>query len=130
MNKLILILFISFCFFSASSQQQQQQYPGTNLRGQVVRIDPNYNTNTPLQNASVELQQWRWTGAYYQNGEQVWQWITIVSTYTDGSGIYYFYNIAMNNYQIKVNGSKSTPIQVVMIDYTQVQFQDMPMIYF
>ena len=127
MKRLIFVLFISFCFFSASSQQP---YPGTNLRGKVVRFDPNYNTYIPLQNASVELQQWRWTGAYYQNGEQVWQWITIAIAYTDGYGFYYFYYIALNNYQIKVNGGRSIPIQVIWIDYNVFQFQDLPMIYF
>ncbi len=125
MKRLIFVLFISFCFFSASSQQP---YPGTNLRGKVVRFDAYYNTYIPIQNASVELQQWRWTGAYYQNGEQVWQWITIAIAYTDVNGFYYFYYIALNNYQIKVNGGRSIPIQVFWIDYNLYQFQDIPMI--
>ena len=130
MKKLLFIFFISFCCFAASSQQPPQQYPGTNLRGKVVRFDPNYNAYIPLQNVVVELQQWRFTGSYYQNGQPVMQWVTVLIAYTDGAGFYYFYNIALNNYQILVNGSRSMQIQVVWIDYNLYQFQDLPMIIF
>lgn len=126
MKKLIFILFITI--FSLSIHAQQ--YRGTDLQGKILTFNTYYNTQVPLQYAQVDLWQWSWTGGYYQNGQQIWQWYYIAQARTDANGFYYFFGIAPNNYTIKVNQVKDYQIQVIWIDYNRFRYQDLPVLYY
>jgi hypothetical protein len=95
-----------------------QAYPGTNLRGTVVRAAG----RQPLASARVDLY---YFDKRYPAGQQ---WRLISSTYTDAGGLYYFKYVRPDNYSIQVNLKKNSSIQVINIDYGHYAYQDLPMI--
>jgi hypothetical protein len=93
----------------------QYQYPGTNLRGQILTIN-GWGQQVPLAYAKVDL--------YFFN-QQFQQLQFLSSTNTDGYGFFFFRSVSVNNYVIYVNGAKYFNIRVVPIDYRFYQYQDL-----
>ncbi len=110
----VLIFSISLLLYSNSVFSQQ--YPGTNVRGQIL------NTyGDPAENLSVVL--------YYLNSITD-EWVIIASTNTDVEGLYYFNWITPNSYVIQVNQEVNYDVIISEIDYDYYSFQDLPILYY
>jgi len=81
---------------------------GTNIHGEIVRFDAYYKKYEPLANIKVEL---------IQNTKK------ISSTYTNGKGVYYLYNIVPGSYALHFKG-KTFDINVRTIDSSRQKFQE------
>lgn len=110
-------LFI-ICFF-LNSFGICQQYPGTNLRGQVLA--PIYGQWVPLGNARVDI---------YAFNPAVQQWQLLGTSFTDVNGFYFFRAVPIGNYVLQVNQQKNYNIEVIFIDYNFYAYQDIPFLYF
>jgi hypothetical protein len=109
-RSILVLLFTIGCVFVAYAQ-----YPGTNIRGQMVTHNQ-FGQQVPLISAKVDL---------YLFNPQTQQWIFMSATYTDGYGFFFFRYVPVNNYVISVNGLKSFNIQVVPIDYRYYNHQEL-----
>lgn len=88
----------------------------TNVRGQVVRYNPNNGSNYPLAGVRVDL--------WFYNG---YQWLNGGYTVTDNSGFYYFGNLGPGaNIQIQVFGNFYYP--TIVGNVYPPYFQDIPWI--
>ena len=114
MRAFLFAIILSAVFISGTAYAQ---YPGTNLRGQIVSA---YNGQA-IPSAQVNLY---FYNSYYQN------WVIIASAYTDANGFYYFQYVVPGFYVIQVNQVKNYNIQVVMINYNYYTYQDLPLLYF
>lgn len=81
---------------------------GTDINGKIVRFDAYNNKYEPLENIKVEL---------LQNTKK------ISSTYTNGKGVYYLYNIVPGSYKLHFKG-KTFDINVQTIDKSRQRFQE------
>jgi hypothetical protein len=89
----------------------------TNMRGQLIRYNPNSGQYYPLSNVRVDI----WV--LNPNG----QWITIAYTFTDANGFYFFYNIVPGYiFQIQVFGSFRLQGTFSVIPVYEPSFQDIP----
>ncbi len=116
MKKLLLLL--SIVALLSGFGVTRQAYPGTNLRGKVVRA----LNHQPLASGRIDLY---YFDKRYPAGQQ---WRLVASTYTDAGGFYYFKYIRPDYYSIQVNLRKNSNIRVVNIDYGRYAWQDLPMI--
>lgn len=109
--------FFIFCFFQFSCLTLlcQHQYPGTNVRGQLVTWN-NWRQQVPLVSAKVDL---------YVFNPSVQQWQFVATSYSDGFGYFGFNYLPVNNYAFQVNGIKNYNIQVIFIDYRFYSFQNL-----
>ena len=80
----------------------------TDINGKIVRFDAYNNKYEPLANIKVEL---------LQNTKK------ISSTYTNGKGVYYLYNINPGSYKLHFKG-KTFDINVQTIDKSRQRFQE------
>jgi protocatechuate 3,4-dioxygenase beta subunit len=122
-NVLCVICACALFLFCTQSAEAQQQYPGTNLKGQVLTTNL-YRQQVPLPNALVEL---FFFDGRFPVGQQ---WRLIASTTTDAYGVYGFQYVFPNNYTIWVNQTKSLNISVIYIDYRLYTHQNLPVFYF
>lgn len=111
----ILILFLVLV-----STGLYAQYPGTNVRGQIMTSNP-YGQQVPLVSAKVDL---------FVFNPQFQQLQYLATSYTDGYGFFFFNGLPVNNYVINVNGARSYNINVIPIDYNYYRFQDLGVLFF
>jgi hypothetical protein len=115
MKKLILCCFLLFVLNKACGQ-----YPGTNIRGQVLATNQ-WGNQVPFASAKVDLY-------YFNQSSNQWQFMG--TCYSDGFGFFSFPNVPVDNYVIWINGVKNYGIQVGYIDYRYYQFQDLGPFFF
>jgi hypothetical protein len=119
MKKHLFLLLFSLIVLSSL----KAQYPGTNLRGQILTYNV-YGQVVPLAYARIDL---FFFDGRYPPGQQ-WRLIGTVST--DAYGFFFFNYIIPNVYTIQVNQLKSFNIQVLVIDYRYYSFQDLGQFYY
>jgi hypothetical protein len=90
----------------------------TNLRGQIVRYDPNYGSNFAVPGVRVDLMVW--------NGAQ---WIPLGYSVTGNDGLYYFFNVQPNaTFQIVVFGQFRLGQPMGVANINPPFFEDIPVI--
>ncbi len=90
----------------------------TNLRGQLVRYNPNYGNYFPLPGVRVDLMVW--------NGVQ---WIDLSYAVTGNDGFYYFVNIQPGaTFQIAVFGQFKLGQPMSVGQIAPPYFEDIPVI--
>lgn len=110
MKAFTIAILLCLCFVSRSS--------ATNLRGQVVRYNPNYGTTLPVPGITVNLYVW--------NGQQ---WFNLAYAVTGNDGLYYFYNVSPGaTFQIVIfNQFRLQQAMGVAVVYPPY-FEDIPVI--
>ncbi|MDB4921823.1 hypothetical protein [Mucilaginibacter sp.] len=105
----IVVLFIlSFC----------KNVAATNLRGQIVRYNPDYGRFFPLPGVRVDLMVWNGT-----------QWIDLAYSVTGNDGFYYFANLQPGGtFQIAVFGQFKLSQPMVIGQVNPPYFEDIPVI--
>jgi hypothetical protein len=116
---MIKYLFIIFLLFTLI-QVKAQNYPGTNVRGQIITQNP-WGQQVPFVSAKVDLY-------IFNTGVNQWQYLS--TSYSNNYGFFFFNYLPINNYSISINGSRSYNIQVIFIDYRFYQFQDLGTFFF
>jgi hypothetical protein len=118
--KTLLIAILVFAHVTSGKSFFRYQYPGTNLRGKILTVNY-YNQQIPLVSAKVDLFVF---DANYN------QWRILASVYSDAYGFFYFQLVPVGYYSIQVNQAKNYNIQVVPINYSIYQYQDLPLFYY
>lgn len=111
MVKRLMILFIVCLLVSVTSR-------ATNLRGQVIRFNPNSQSYFPLVNVRVDL--WTWNGSI---------WVDQSYAVTGNDGMYYFLNFppfAVFRIQVLGNFFPEQPLTIANI--LPSNYQDIPQI--
>jgi hypothetical protein len=119
MKRSFFLLLICLCLFGSV----KAQYPGTNLRGQILTYNT-FGQVVPFSYARVDL---LFFDGRFPSGQQ---WRVVATVQADVNGVYFFQYIIPNVYTIQVNQSKTYNIQVLVIDYRYYSFQELGQIYF
>ncbi|MGN6637444.1 MAG: hypothetical protein ACTHJ8_00920 [Mucilaginibacter sp.] len=106
---LIVVLFIICLYKDADA---------TNLRGQLVRYNPNYGQYFPLPGVRVDLMIW--------NGAQ---WLDVAYSVTGNDGFYYFVNLPPGGtFQIAVFNQFRLSQPMIIGEVSPPYFEDIPVI--
>jgi len=119
MEKYLLIVLFSLLAMGSL----KAQYPGTNLRGQILTYNANRQA-VPLAYARVDLL------FFDGSSPQGAQWRLIATVSTDAYGFYFFKYIIPNAYTIQVKTRKTYNIQVLAIDYRYYSYQELGQFYY
>ena len=122
-RKTSLFFVILVCIITYSGNIQN--YPGTNIRGQILYFNQYNGIYYPLSNATVDL--------YYNPSPNVYKFVA--ETIANVKGFYFFYRVnPPGNYFIQVNKAKNYQVSIGKIDYYNYynlyQFWNIPVLYY
>lgn len=117
MKLLLQISFLCMLIGLLNISRVQAQYPGTNLRGQVVTRNQ-FGLTLPLPGVRVDLL------VLNPNNPAGQQLMILGTSFTNQGGFYFFNRVQPGFYTIEINQTQTFPLQVNVIDYRYSLYQD------